>query len=135
MFIHNNGFKYLILAFEVIVDAAQCQVGMLRDLPHGCGMVTMLHKQLNSSIFNLVTSALAFGMCFFGHRGSKNMNERSFLFYSKSVGFVKIQKLSEQKCNFFVYPQCVNTHPTHKVKSTPCSPLLNKQFEKTLNIM
>ena len=53
MLINDDGFEYFFLARKVIIDAAQGQPGMFRNLPHGCGMIAMLHEQFHSSILDL----------------------------------------------------------------------------------
>jgi hypothetical protein len=64
MFIHNNAFKEFILAGKVIVDSAQRKPRMLRDLPHGCGMIAMLHEQFNGGVFDGEAGSLTFGGIF-----------------------------------------------------------------------
>jgi hypothetical protein len=65
----------------VIVDTSQGQPGVVGDLTHGGGVVTLFEKKTDGSVLDCQTGGLAFFYGFFtGHLILQKMNERSFLF-------------------------------------------------------
>ena len=50
--IDDNRLKNFILTRKVVINSSQCQLSMLRDLAHGCGMIALLQKKLDCCILD-----------------------------------------------------------------------------------
>jgi hypothetical protein len=90
MSVDDDCFEDFLLAREMVINTSQSKPGALGDLSHGCGVITLLEKETDGSIFDCQSRHFAFRV-FFGFHG-RSKNERTFVFILHNPGILSREK-------------------------------------------